>query len=404
MPTQKEVIHLTFGTLSHHITTHFFNQQSSHFQYPASNEDARHSGREGDDDGSPLLLDPGVDFQEGVGTRRAEQTFFPRQVVFDFRENFGTGWDAYDVVYDESAEEDATGTQQDDEVVLGPSRAANEGLNAWYSPAEIYRTGLGENVKSTRLGSALDGSDDDTEEDEEEAVDEGQTSIRQGGSGEVDRGDNGIRHRHQRDRLSFAPAAYAHNPHHPRSIRQLPRLFGGGSLAPMQAKSDEGNVPLASFEMGMNLSRFMESEESSLDERIRWFAEDSDLLQAFSLCTSTSDGFSGMAHEMLQSLADEYPKTPVLAWGADYDPQVDLHDEAMSERLALLRTTNNVLSLWSLSSASLFSPLRLPTQLQEADKHASRSHHLSSRINWLDLHNVGGLFSAYIDTATLTSR
>jgi hypothetical protein len=296
----KEVIHLTFGTLAHHTSTSFFNQQSSHFQFPDANA---HSRQEQDDDDhsgaqtSTLILDPNVDFQEGVGSLRGESTFFPRHVVFDFKDSLGTRWDAYDVVYDEQEADD------DDHGVLGPSRAANEGLHAWGRPAEVMKLYDGTiGLQSTRWGPLEDDDDEEYETDDEDASQD-------------------VSARNSRRTTYARPSAFSHNPLHPRSMRALPALFGGGILSPMASyAATEGRTPLSTFEMGVGVAKAMDRDDSFVDENLRWFAEDSDQLQCFSMYASTFDGFSGLAHEMTQILADEFPKTSVVTWGLDCTP------------------------------------------------------------------------------------
>ncbi|PWN33589.1 uncharacterized protein FA14DRAFT_161364 [Meira miltonrushii] len=402
MPSQKDIIHLTFGTLSHHITTHFFNQQASHFEYPEQGIAGPSRTRDDDDDDSdkeedPLLFDPAVDFQEGIGTRRSEPTFFPRQLVVDFKHNLGTAWDAYNVVVDDDAEDEDEG-DQDGYSVLRPSKAANEGYHAWNNAAEVqWVGGTDGKVKSTRLGPVLDADGDEYYEDSDE---EEHANTATNGSAEQLH-DTAKRQFRKPKRTNLTPASYAHNPHHPRSTRSLPYHFGGGSLVPMDVQKEEGKVPFTTFEMGIGLFRQMDKEESLLDEQLRWFAEDSDSLQSFSLSASTFDGFGGMAHEMVQLLSDEFPKIPVLAWGADQEIDTDVQDGLHKDRLARLRKANNALSLWSLSSASLYTPMGLP---QELSSNTAPSQYLSSRNDWRDPYHLSGLFAAHIDTATLSSR
>lgn len=332
MPLQKEVIHLAIGTLPHYITTHFFNQQTSHFDYihGGAGESPGHGEQDRQDaSSSRAVLDPTVDFQEGLGALTNEPTFFPRQVVVDFRDNIGTQWDAYSLVY-HADEDDGGGSDQAHDSAPGWLRsqdAAQEGLRAWHSPAEV-EFAQGKAPRGLAQKEVYDGDDEDGYTSEDSADDtesetrrsrlaeatsphrDGDASSTANDMPQTQSGRSAPRS------LPATPAMYAHNPHHPRSLRALPHLFRSGTLAPMMGTPDEGQAPLATFEMGMSLAREMERDTSMLDEHIRWFAEDSDLLQAFNLYASTSDGFAGMAHETLELLADEFPKTPVIAWGA----------------------------------------------------------------------------------------
>ncbi|CAN7939086.1 unnamed protein product, partial [Ixodes hexagonus] len=49
-------------------------------------------------------------------------------------------------------------------------------------------------------------------------------------------------------------------------------------------------------------------------DRLRWFAEDCDSLQAFSIVLDGHDGFSGLAGGLLEHLGDDYPSKTTLCW------------------------------------------------------------------------------------------
>ncbi|UZJ52955.1 hypothetical protein CBS101457_002275 [Exobasidium rhododendri] len=405
--SQKEVIHLTFGSLSQHISTHFFNQQSSHFQYDGHASDDSSKSKKDDD----VPLDPTVDFQEGIGSRRNEQTFFPRQIIAGFRDDMGTGWDAYSVVL----EEDEEGMEEDDDTILRPSNAVNEGFHAWARPAELLHTEGVKKIRSARQQmqwddddgaelSASDVDDDDDDADDSEGRSRLPTSEPSVRKSEIVKPS---KQNMTRSKLiqHKTPAMYAHTPLHPRSVYPLPRLYGSGVVMPMNSGEDvEGSNPFSSFEMGILLAKEMEREKSMTEDSIRWLAEDSDSLQLFNLTTCTSDGFSGFSHEVMQSLADEYPKTPIIAWGAQWGSTQE-EVEGKEKKLGRLRQMNNILSLWSLSSASLYVPLQIPEQLtHHRDAKKKIHHYFSSRADWTDEYQAGALFSAHIDTSMMRLR
>lgn len=323
---QKEVIHLTFGTFSQHISTHFFNQQSSHFQF----DDKVSSTSGSDPSNDDLLLDPNVDFQEGIGSRRNEQTFFPREVVVGFKEDMGTGWDAYNVTMKDEEEQNEEDYDENN-VVLRPGNAVDEGFQAWSQPAELLHTGIraGSQIRSSDDLNNKDGDLSASESEEEETISpsNGQEKFKPFTP------ENGKKRNVTRQRT---PVSYALNPHHPRSLYPLSRLYGSGSVIPMDSKQEEGYTPFSSFEMGIILAKEMERENSLTEESIRWFAEDSDSLQSFQITTNTSDGFSGFTHEVLQNLSDEYPKTPIISWGAHWGSTQESSDEKASVSLWLI--------------------------------------------------------------------
>jgi hypothetical protein len=395
---QKEVIHLTLGTFSQHISTHFYNQQSSHFQY---GEKASEDG--GNDD---LLLDPNVDFQAGIGSRRNEQTFFPREVLVGFKGDMGTGWDAYTVTMEEDEEGDAAIEEEEDDVVLRPSNAVNEGLHAWYRPAELLHTASKGAVRPSR--AYIDPYEDEGELSASDSEEEAESTLATTEASPME-SDSKMPSSAPKSKARAVryrtPASYAANPHHPRSLCPLPCLYGSGSLVPMGSMEDaDGSNPFSSFEMGMALAKEMERESSISEDNIRWFAEDSDLLQSFQVTTDTSDGFAGFTNEMLQSLADEYPKTPVMTWGAQWGSMEEGGEES-THTLGRLRKMNNILSLWSLSSSSFYIPMQVPPHLTHSSKKQKDPlHYFSSKTDWTDQYQASALLSAHIDTATLRTR
>ncbi|KAM7284983.1 protein misato homolog 1 isoform X2 [Ixodes scapularis] len=97
-------------------------------------------------------------------------------------------------------------------------------------------------------------------------------------------------------------------------------------------------------------------QEGFLD-RLRWFAEDSDSLQAFSVVLDAHDGFSGLAGGLLEHLGDNYPSKAALCW-----PLFQPHYRALKEGAVATerahRCFNAVMCYGSLSRLSSgFCPL-----------------------------------------------
>lgn len=76
--------------------------------------------------------------------------------------------------------------------------------------------------------------------------------------------------------------------------------------------------------------------------------------------------------------------------------------EIYLQRMARLRRTNEILSLWSLSSASLYTPLQLPAQL--GDRKGRAGAGLSARFDTDSQYHAGALYAAHIDTTTVGMR
>lgn len=72
-----EIIHVSLSAQANHLSTHFYNAQSSYFVFDDSLID------------STSYVDPNVLFRAGVGTDNKTKTFTPRSIIWDMRGGFG---------------------------------------------------------------------------------------------------------------------------------------------------------------------------------------------------------------------------------------------------------------------------------------------------------------------------
>lgn len=97
----------------------------------------------------------------------------------------------------------------------------------------------------------------------------------------------------------------------------------------------------------------------ALNERLRLFVEECDHIQGIQFIVDDSGGFSGIAAEFLENIADEYTNTPVLLYTVR-DPHSYVH--SMSRKGATSRCLHDAISFARLSSyCKLMVPVGLPS-------------------------------------------
>ncbi|WFD30832.1 mtDNA inheritance, partitioning of the mitochondrial organelle [Malassezia sp. CBS 17886] len=339
----KEIVYLSFGTPANAVSTHFWNTQQDYFEYGCAGPAPA---------APPPVVDHDVSFREGVGTD-GHPTYTPRAIFFDTREEFGTLRERCAMYADVDVEEALGGWYGD--VVAQPRVPAS-----WYA-------------------GVLDGEDEAMRDDERP-----QGRARTSGTGTSPARPPPLRYWSDYGRVHY----------HPRSLVHVgaSTLFGttflqGRAWHDADAEPAVHTSQFASFEQGVAVARTMEEEQQVCEERIRWFAEDSDLLQGFQATATSSDAFAGLSAAYLDLLADEYPKTSRLV--AAYAPT--RVGKSQSCRLAAM---NDVLALAHLGeSASLLVPL-----------HMEREESAHVRPVWTDLREESALLSTYVETATLALR
>ncbi|KAJ6314516.1 hypothetical protein OIU78_018071 [Salix suchowensis] len=117
------------------------------------------------------------------------------------------------------------------------------------------------------------------------------------------------------------------------------------------------NVEFDNYGIGRDIfSRGLQGEEIS--ERLRFFVEECDHIQGFQFIVDDSGGFSAIAGDFLESIADEYTKTPLLLYTVrGPGPHMNL----TSQKQKLSRSIHDALSFSRLSSfCKLIVPVGLP--------------------------------------------
>ncbi|CAI0553791.1 unnamed protein product [Linum tenue] len=133
--------------------------------------------------------------------------------------------------------------------------------------------------------------------------------------------------------------------YHPQSLYQLSGLW----VDPMEFDN-----------YGIGKDVFSESSRGDeISERLRFFTEESDHIQGFQFIADDSGGFSALSADLLESIVDDYPSTPVVLYtvrGPAY--QVNPRDR----KRTVSSNIHDAISFSRLSSLSkLIVPLGLPS-------------------------------------------
>lgn len=132
--------------------------------------------------------------------------------------------------------------------------------------------------------------------------------------------------------------------YHPQSLYELNGLW-------------MNNVEFDNYGIGRDIfSGGLRGEEIS--ERLRFFIEECDHIQGFQFIVDDSGGFSAIAADFLESIADEYTNTPVLLYTVRGPGS---HMNLTSQKQRLSRSIHDALSFSRLSSfCKLIVPVGLP--------------------------------------------
>ncbi|XP_021642018.2 uncharacterized protein LOC110636562 isoform X2 [Hevea brasiliensis] len=96
-----------------------------------------------------------------------------------------------------------------------------------------------------------------------------------------------------------------------------------------------------------------------ISERLRFFVEECDHIQGFQFIVDESGGFSALAADFLESIADEYSNTPALLYSVRAPSS---HMNPRSQKQAISRNIHDAISFSKLSSfCELIVPIGLPS-------------------------------------------
>lgn len=386
--SQKEIIYLSFGSFSNHITTHFWNQQQSYFTYEQSDLPSSSTSRDRDapHDDEPLI-DHDVSFQTGQ-TLAGQETYNPRAILFETQQEFGA-LSRLNALYGSFPEEDGN--------------VALESLKSWGQEAQVVAA---ERVRTSAYQRRLEledqGLDPGSSDDDDEDVQEGANT----------------------DTTTLAPPVQGKRPHrfwsdyartffHPKSLVPV----GGNLMAPMpgsfnaaQSPSDsDGRTRFETFSQGSRYFTELEAQHEVFDSNVRCFAEDADALQGLQYTIDASDAFGGLGSKYLEEMVDDFPKLSHVVFAAEWGSTQSVPEEegeaaAWENRLARIRRMNNLQSLGAfMEFATVVTPLSVPSW--QADRQVGTDwRRYLGRVDLSDMHHAAALVSAHLETATLGTR
>ncbi|KAL8943898.1 MAG: hypothetical protein Q9216_000792 [Gyalolechia sp. 2 TL-2023] len=165
--------------------------------------------------------------------------------------------------------------------------------------------------------------------------------------------------------------------YHPRSIVQINDYEIGSTILPFEQWSN-----------GEDLFSNLDKQHDLLDRDVRPWAEECDQMQGIQVFASADDAWGGFASKYMESVRDEYGKTPLWFWGLE-----DEVDQGPRPK-QLLRTVNIAQSLQAISTTgSMYIPLAVPSYLPPY-----------VRVDQTSQWHVSGLLSMAVESMTLPSR
>ncbi|TPX32574.1 hypothetical protein SeMB42_g07598 [Synchytrium endobioticum] len=173
------------------------------------------------------------------------------------------------------------------------------------------------------------------------------------------------------------------------------------SIAQLSMYSHENDIsPFALFGQGRDVWKNRDFREDIIDDRIRFFLEDSDSLQGFQILTNTNDGFGGLASCVMDAILDDMPKASLMTYGISEarDPIVD---NVKDYKTRMWENVNQMMCLKYLKDASsVYIPVcsPLPSELDPNgwSKHLRPKFHLP--------YHTSAYLASLIETASLLFR
>ncbi|KAJ3178326.1 Protein misato 1 [Geranomyces variabilis] len=172
--------------------------------------------------------------------------------------------------------------------------------------------------------------------------------------------------------------------YHPKTVVEVPHFLHDDDLKPFSA-----------FTQGLDVMADHDFRDEFLEERMRFFVEESDSLQGFNLIADATDGFAGITANLLEYISDEFSKKSAMTFGVH--PPFDRFDTDKGRKVATLNSS--LLIEAAARSSSLYVPLYAPYAAGGGDN-AWRylKNDLSSTYKW------SACLAAGIETALLPVR
>ncbi|KAJ6565727.1 Misato segment II tubulin-like domain-containing protein [Mycena sp. CBHHK59/15] len=277
----KEILYIQAGTQANYIGTHFWNTQESYFTY-------------GDDEEPEISH--GISFREGLN-QKAEPTFCPRLLAFDYKAQFGT-LNQTNALF---------GAEDDD---------SNANQILWNGNAVEYRQ---EPVGKSQYQIHMDELDSDSSDADAAALQQ-----------------EDVRYWSDFNRVYYVP----------RTVQKIPDVA--------EWEDVEGN-----WAAGHQTFERYDEDTGLMEGPLRLFLEECETIQGIQLMHDTST-FGSFMNSFLTSLHDEFLKLPLLAWPLLSNPGLSfVNTDAQRETRKIVNDALVLRSLAELSSISI--PIQSPT-------------------------------------------
>ncbi|KAG2724527.1 hypothetical protein I3843_01G020700 [Carya illinoinensis] len=300
----KEIVTIQVGGFANFIGSHFWNFQDELL------------GLAADPCGDPVFknhsLNMDVLYRSGE-TQQGTLTYSPRLVSVDFQGSLGS-MSSRGSFYNEA-------TSAPPDVVTWTGNVSTHVAEPQRRNLFLQRLNEEEQENLTPVNSISGGSNDPQREIHDEDI--------------VDFLDNGVEYW-----TDFSKVHY-----HPQSFYEL------GGLWMDSQQFDSYGVGRDAFSWDLR------GEEIS--ERLRFFVEECDHIQGFQFIVDDSGGFSSVAADFLENIADEYRNTPLLLYAVRDPGSYAIHK---SQKKAISKNLHDAISFSRLSSlCKLIVPVGLPS-------------------------------------------
>ncbi|KAJ3158143.1 Protein misato 1 [Geranomyces michiganensis] len=172
--------------------------------------------------------------------------------------------------------------------------------------------------------------------------------------------------------------------YHPKTVVEVPHFLHDDDLKPFSA-----------FTQGLDVIADHDFRDEVLEERMRFFVEESDSMQGFNIIADAADGFAGITAGLLEYISDEFAKKSALTFGVH--PPFDRLDTDKGRKVATLNSS--LLIEAAARNSSLYVPLYAPYAAGGGnDAWRYLKNDLSSPYKW------SACLAAGIETALLPVR
>jgi len=352
----RPLITIQCGNYSNHVGSHFWNLQESGFVYTT---DSQNTARSASYPEEVLEVDNDILYREGL-TLNKEVTFTPRLIAVDLKGSLGALPECGELYGKISIPKEDTLS------------------NYWTGGHQIFReepfvrneflSELGDNSENILSEKDVDICTDKDDDTEAGPSNESKLYNLEGS-------------------VNFW-SDYLGARYHPQSVLLCENFQHKNKLQPFDA-------------WGLGREAWSDSSNfgDRMEDRVRWYAEECDVLGGFQVISDYHDGFGGLSSSLMEMLGDEYSHKALLSFPtAPAMFPADLSSAAEGGA----RVAGAVLSLTRHLETSLVTPMSLSRDWWPLPGHVTQLPHLS--YNPESDYSSSAVLALALDTATLQYR